>query len=380
MKIPTRFHQQSPLNVGVLGGGQLARMLVLKGQQLGLSMHVMSPSIEDPAAQVTPLWLAGSLDSEKSLSQFLAAVDYCTFESEFLNPIQLQRMARKSDCLMSPTPYLMGVLQDRLTQKDILDRYQIESADYAPVFHMDDLMTFFNRSNRSVVLKKRRFGYDGYGTHIIDSPKKLKGLPAVLKSNKEGFIVERKIKFARELAITLARSASGKIVSYPLVETKQLDSRCLWVKGPVSHRAIEPLILKLKKFLSATKYIGVITFELFDIDGKTLLVNEIAPRVHNSAHHTLESMSVDQFSMHLLCVVGAAISEPELVTSGFAMHNLLGTGKKSVSWSTPKSGTLHWYGKLENRKGRKLGHITALANQPELALKRATQAVKSFKL
>lgn len=374
------FHQTAPIDVGIIGGGQLARMMVLKGVQMGLNMHVLSPSKDDPAAQVAPLWLAGSVDSEKSLGQFLKTVEYCTFESEFLNPIQLQRVSRKSKSHFSPTPYLMGLLQDRLTQKDLLDRYQIPSAPYAPVFHMDDLLTFFDRNQNAVVLKQRRFGYDGYGTFVLEKRRELNRVSEILRSNKEGFIVEKKISFSRELAITVARSAKGSMTVFPLVETKQVDARCFWVKGPVTHPLLPGLLQRLKKFLVDIEYVGVMTFELFDLAGKGLLVNEIAPRVHNSVHHSLESTTCDQFSMHLRCILGLPLVEPQLLKPGFAMVNLLGTGKRPGNWRTPGGVFLHWYGKIENRKGRKLGHLTALDANPNLALRRALRAAKEFNL
>jgi 5-(carboxyamino)imidazole ribonucleotide synthase len=229
-----------------------------------------------------------------------------------------------------------------------------------------------------VVFKKRRFGYDGYGTFIVkDAPALAKFLPR-LSEDPHGFIAEAFVPFKRELAFVAARSRSGDLVRFPFVETLQENSRCLWVKGPVKPSPrLEKVGRAVESFLAKIDYVGVMGIELFETrDG--YLINELAPRVHNSAHYSLDALSLDQFSAHILSVVGARFDRPKLLAPGFAMMNLLGRGERKPNWKIPRGVHLHWYGKSENRQGRKMGHYNVLASSPSKALALAKKARASF--
>ena len=233
---------------------------------------------------------------------------------------------------------------------------------------------------QGLVLKKRKFGYDGYGTFVIKNKKDLQKLKPVFKKTHPGFIAELFVPFNRELAFTVCRNKKKEFRFLPLVETHQVNSRCLWVKGPVETDALYSLQKQVKEFLNKLNYIGVISFELFDVDG-SLLINEVAPRVHNSAHYSLDALVTDQFSYALRCLVNAPLPSIESISSGFAMYNLLGTkdGKK-IKINLNPSVKLHWYGKKENRKGRKMGHITTVEDSPEVALRYLKKSLEDFAL
>src|SRR5262249_39495464 len=149
-------------------------------------------------------------------------------------------------------------------------------------------------------------GYDGYGTFHLRNPAELKRFFKVASRQSNGWIGEPRVQFRRELAVTLVRGRDGKVIDFPFVESKQIDSRCTWVKGPIHHRSAGRLLARLKNFLKTIRYVGAISFELFDTS-EGLLINEIAPRVHNSAHYSLDAMSLDQFSAHLLALAGEAL-------------------------------------------------------------------------
>jgi 5-(carboxyamino)imidazole ribonucleotide synthase len=232
-------------------------------------------------------------------------------------------------------------------------------------------------------------------------------------------IAEEFIPFRRELAVILARSRSGDIVQLPVVETYQENSKCLWVKGPIKEdKVLKALISKFKKLMKTIDYTGVLAFELFDT--KTgYLVNELAPRVHNSGHYSQDAVDIDQFALHLQCILGMKLAQPRLRTKSFAMWNLLGKPDQMTSGSSnssseeksedrpmggsiqkfgkkPKGGThrnsatieqnlnipigrLHWYGKEKSRPGRKLGHINVVSNlnpdQALLGVKKSAQKI-----
>lgn len=369
----------SQKNVGILGGGQLARMLVMAGHDLGLRMHVLSQSEDDPAAQVTRHWYKGSLDQKKVLVNFLNQVNVATFESEFLDAQLLQEVCRQHQFQIFPRPYLMARLQDRLSQKQLLLKHDLSSStflDWNESTTWEDLQKI---SKKGVVLKARRFGYDGNGTFIVRHLKDYESFVAKNKISPHGFIVEPFIDFKRELSLICARNKMGQFVHYPLAETYQKEARCFWVKGPVKHSLEKTFIKKCERFLHSINYVGVMGIEIFDC-GKELLVNELAPRVHNTGHHSLDSMNYDQFTYHLMCLISADLPKPELVAPGFAMVNLLGEHNKDPSWEIPEKAQIYWYGKDKNRPGRKMGHINSISNNPKSALSQALKALKEFSL
>lgn len=362
------LHPTSVKPLGILGGGQLARMLALKAHELGVNVAIFSERADDPAAQVGRLWAQGSLKDEGALRTFLAGCSLVTFESEFLDAHLLSELSRETGVAILPRPQDMALIQDRLTQKELLLKNRLPTARFHTVSTPDEAKFALADLGGRAVFKKRRFGYDGYGTFIVRSEKELVAFLPELKSNPHGFIAEEFIAFRRELAVMVVRSARGATVRLPFVESFQENARCLWVKGPLKESAqLRGLGAKLEKFLRAISYAGAMGIELFDTE-KGLMVNELAPRVHNSGHYSLDALSVDQFSLHIKAVLGQDLGKPRPLDKGFAMMNLLGSSGDAPSWRLPGDVKLHWYGKGENRKGRKMGHINALAPTPEMAL------------
>lgn len=360
--------------MGLLGGGQLARMIVLEGHRLGLEMHVYSENRMDPAALVSAFHHPGKMSDSAALEKFLHAVDVATFESEFVDGKQLKYLADKTVTPIRPDPLLMDSLQDRAEQKQLLVRYKIPTADFLPVNSPDDFARAQAYFKNEFVLKKRRFGYDGYGTFYSS-----KKQPLAYTPDQYGYIAEAKISFKRELATQLFRNAKGQIQVFPLVQTHQENSRCLWVKGPVRHPQLKALTAKLKNFMSKLNIEGTVAFELFDTGAK-LLVNEIAPRVHNSGHYSLNALKCNQFEMHLRSLLQHSLPTPQLVAPGFAMWNLLGTGAGKMQLATHEDAHLHWYGKTKNTAGRKMGHLNVTAKSADLALKTARARRKDFSI
>ena len=348
--------------VGILGGGQLARMLALAGAPLGYEVHILSPSKMDPAAQVTGFHHGGQPDSPEDLRKFLSQIDFLTFESEFFDMDLLVRVLNdiKTPPVVFPKPELMRELQDRSTQKKLLAEYKIPSAPFLIIQKPIDLKTAHKQFKKGFVLKKARGGYDGYGTFYAKTEADVEKLQVSFP----GFsIAESFIKFKRELAVLAVCGDDGRVQFLPLVESKQTDSRCDWVAGPTKHRAWKKLAGKIEKMLAATKYRGVIAFELFDT-GTDLLVNEIAPRVHNSAHYSQDALNFSQFDLHLLAGTGRKIPFLASKTKSFVMVNLVGESNNAFLFPPDLQGHLHWYGKEANRPGRKMGHLNWAGSAP----------------
>lgn len=361
------------LQVGILGGGQLARMLALEAHPLGIGVRVMTTGQNDPAAQVVGNTKLGSLSDENDLRKFLSDQQTLTFESEFVDIPKLKASLPKS-VYVFPNLDSIERIQDRLTQKQLLDRYQIPTSPWMNIENKSDLVTAAEKFSSGFVLKQRRFGYDGYGTFVVNDKNPD---PFVLQRSSEGFIAEGFIKFSRELAISFVRGRKGEFVELPLVETEQVDSRCLSVVGPVKHKGLAKISKGIKKMMTELDYVGILAVEMFETKNG-LLVNELAPRVHNSAHYSLDGLTCSQFEYHLRAGLGLPLPKVALIKKGFAMVNLLGEGGASIKLSQ-KSG-LHWYGKTENRKGRKLGHINVIDNSPKAALNKARKWRKDFQL
>jgi 5-(carboxyamino)imidazole ribonucleotide synthase len=359
-------------DIGILGGGQLARMLILSAHPLGLRPQVFAATAHDPAAQVIARPFLGALGDKADLRRFLSPLASATFESEFVDTKKLQQSLPQTLNLF-PSLKVIEQIQDRRPQKHLLDRFSIPASPWMEIRNFNDLKLAERKFPRGFVLKARRFGYDGYGTFICQ-----KADAKILRKSEFGFIAEELIEFKRELAISFVRSRRGAIVDLPLVESLQKDSRCFSVHGPVEHPGLKSLSQSFHKLMHEIDYVGALAVELFDT-GKTLLVNELAPRVHNSAHYSQDALTCGQFEYHLRAGLDLPLPKVELRAPGFAMVNLLGEGGK-VKLSYSPGGFLHWYGKKENRPGRKLGHINVLDKTPALALRRALKWRKEFQL
>lgn len=386
---PNQMAAHEP-TIGVLGGGQLARMLVLEAHRLGLRIAVLSESKDDPAAQVARHWVQGPLNNLATLKRFMRDCSIVTFESEFLDADLLKKaqteLAREHQCEVWPSPEHMALIQDRLTQKQLLERHRISTSPFFVVETKHDCERAWNEFDDRVVFKKRRFGYDGNGTVIVKTRAALRAFTASLTS--DTWIAERFVPFRHELAIMIARAQNGSTAVFPWVETHQVDSRCQWVQGPLSRSVkrnfnSEKLEQSLRQFVRDIRYVGILGVEVFEAENGVWLVNELAPRVHNSAHYSLDALDLNQFETHLAAVTNGQLRDPQAL-SAFAMWNLLGSSTAPASWATPLKTEgqvkLHWYGKQENRAGRKMGHINALAATPERALQLAKNAARSVRI
>jgi len=358
--------------IGILGGGQLARMLVLEGIRMGFEMHVLCPDSKEPAAQATSHHMKGNPNSLDDLKSFFQRVDLVTLESEFYSGNLLDTAAKAVSIPMFPNPACIRLLQDRLPQKELLKKFKIPTAPFVAVQSLKDLEIAKNQFQK-FVLKKRCGGYDGNGTFIIDSFNKKSWTMAVDKISKgpSDYIAEQFISFRKEMAIILSRSRNGTSIHFPLVETKQTENRCDWVYGPTDHPGGSSVIKKLMNLLESIDYVGSIGFELFDT-GEGLLVNEVAPRVHNSGHYSMNAMSECQFTTHLKSILGLPLIQPKSLSENFVMVNLIGARKTLPDLPEKLTGFFHWYGKTENRNGRKMGHINYIGKGKGL-LRRAIQ-------
>ncbi len=364
--------------IGILGGGQLARMLCLKGHELGINLFVFSESKEDPAAQVTQQWFQGHPNNEKDLLHFIKSVDQLTFESEFIDCQLLTKVLSKTNFNKKdifPSLENMETLQDRWLQKNLFKKFRLSTAPFFKIDTLSEIETHGKYFNYRYVLKKRFGGYDGYGTYISKNQKDHQNLILQLNPvfigiqnsqinglSARGFIMEEFISFKNELACQYFRNASGEFYHLPLVESFQSHSKCDWVKGPIHHPNFNSITKKIKALMNKQNYIGTLAFEFFNTKNG-LLINESAPRVHNSGHYSLNYPIADQFSLHLKAITDKKFPSMNSKTKfSFVMVNLVGKSNTEIIIPRNLSGFVHLYGKKQNRSGRKMGHVNYIDN------------------
>lgn len=370
--------------VGILGGGQLARMLCQRGREMGLEMHVMCPKKSDPAAAVTTFWHKGNPLNPTDIKKFELYVDVMTFESEFIAGSILQKALtkaltkNKNICL--PQIGHLQKIQDRWPQKELLWDYEIPTSPFMKINSKDDLDIAMIAYKGQFVLKQRFGGYDGFGTFVIKNNIQLNQFKLKFKGFENHFIAEEFIPFKSEKSLLFARNLKCQIYNYPLLTSEQKNNQCDQVYGPTSHPAEKKLITKIQHLLNDMNYVGLIAFELFETKND-LIVNEIAPRVHNTGHITMDAFQIDQFEMHLRCVLNLDLpTENRMTAKHFLMQNLSGTNTRNPQFLKSTNGRLYWYEKSENRPRRKMGHINYIGTNLKSLKELASQDKQKIKL
>ncbi len=345
---------QPGATIGILGGGQLGRMLSTAAARLGLKTHIFEPAATPPAGDVAHRVTTAGYDDIEALKAFANSVDVITYEfenipTEALDVIETIRPIR-------PTRKALAVSQDRITEKAFLTDLGITVAPYAQIDSLSDLTTALETIGTPAILKTRRFGYDGKGQVRItdiaqaeDAFTALKGAPAVL----EGFV-----NFTREVSVIAARGIDGAVVCYDPGENVHKDGILDTTTIPATLAAGQHMdaILLAGKILNALDYVGVMGVELFVTDSG-MIVNEIAPRVHNSGHWTQNACVIDQFEQHIRAVAGWELGDGQR-HSDAVMTNLIGD---DVLDYANLDGALHLYGKADVKPGRKMGHVNRIS-------------------
>lgn len=366
--------------IGILGGGQLARMLILKAHQMGIKTVVLSEKLSDPAVQVANSWVKGSIHSLKDVQKLMLISDLITFESEFIPADFLKKALRnRKGVQILPNLLCLGRLQDRLKQKEWLFDFNLPTLEHVKINSKDDIDLAFEAFNHKIVFKKRIGGYDGYGTFVIKNQPELQAFKKHIKGEESQYIIEPFVEFKSEKSLIFARNTAGQVVSLPMIESVQKNNQCDYVFGPTTHPAEKKLKAQITDFLNQIKYVGTIAFELFDL-GNKLVINEIAPRVHNTGHFSQEALNVDQFELHLRSIMGLPLPEVELKHPAFVMVNLLGQTSHVPHIKKFPTGALHWYGKNENRPRRKMGHVNYVGRNKKTLLQKALHERKGILL
>lgn len=356
-----------PINqrIGIIGGGQLAWMMADAAQRLNLALAIQTPSPSDPAVSIAAHTVFAPIADAAATAKLAEFSDVITFENEF---VDLEALRSLSQVRFFPSLDSLAPLLDKYEQRCFLRDQGLPTPAFA-AFDPAQLPDAY-----PVVLKSRRLGYDGQGTFICRDRAALEAvLQKISVANPlSHWVLEEFVPFDRELAVIAARSQTGEIVVYPVVETQQENQVCqrVIVTPEFDLSVVEQVESIARSLLKALNYVGIMGIEFFLTQDGKVLVNETAPRTHNSGHYSLDACITSQFEQQLRTVGGLPLGSPALTVNGAVMVNLLGyetaasdyLEKRQQIAQIPRS-HLYWYGKSQSRPGRKLGHVTVLLDE-----------------
>ncbi len=366
--------------IGILGGGQLGRMLAMEGRRMGYRVGVLDPVENCPAAQVADFSVQSDLTNTQRISDFVAQVDVVTVETELVSwkllaDIEAVKATR-------PSSFVLALVQDRLVQRQFLQDHSFPQTLFASVKDSDSLAYASQRVGFPAILKKRRSGYDGKGQIRVPSEEQLN--EAWRELGEVPCVLEAVAPFKMELSVILARSLHGEIQLYPLAENAHRHNILHTTTVPAritetTRLRAEELAVSLAKALD---YCGIMAVEFFLLENDTLLVNEVAPRPHNSGHFTFGACVTSQFEQHLRAVCGLPLGDPTLLHP-VVMVNLLGELWRNgmPQWNrllVHPQVKLHLYGKDQARPGRKMGHFLLLGTDPDHTLNQAETLLQNL--
>ena len=386
VQITNTFLMLKKFCIGILGGGQLAKMSTLAASRLGFDISIMEKEMKSPAGQLTHNESIGWVDDELTLKSFVHHCDVLTLENEFVDHHRIEfieHMGKK----VFPSSETIGLIQDKLLQKQTLKKNRIP----VPAFlEVKDEQTFAETAKKlgtPFMLKSRKMGYDGYGNALINSEKEFKDAVKHLSNRHNNLMAEAFVNFTMELAVMVVRT-QNETATYPVVETLQKNHICHTVIAPaqiskrIAQQAEEIAVAAVK----AVRGFGIFGVEMFLTGDKSIIVNEMAPRPHNSGHYTIEACVTSQFENHIRSVLELPLGSTKMIQPYAVMINLLGKihpQKKLELYESAlshSSAHLHIYGKESSRVGRKMGHITLVGDNLKKLIKEATVIEQTISL
>ncbi len=343
------------MRVGIIGAGQLGQMLGLAGERLDLEFTYLDPAREPPASIVGPV-LNFAFDSDAGLEQLASNIDVLTFEFENVPVEAIEKISQT--VTVYPPPEALRYAQDRLCEKKLFERLKIPVPPYAAIDSEQDLRQVVRSIGLPLILKTRRLGYDGKAQQVLNDETDIPTAYQALRGSP--LIAEQLIAFDREVSTIGARNVDGELAVYPITENRHSNGILRTSRAPDTTQGVADQARQyLTRLLDHLNYVGVLALELF-VQGDQLFANEFAPRVHNSGHWTIEGAVTSQFENHLRAILNMPLGDPTAVAHA-GMINLIGSMPEKAASTAGERFHLHDYGKRP-RPGRKLGHITVLAD------------------
>lgn len=355
--------------VGVLGGGQLGKMLCQAASQMGIKVAILDPLKDCPANSVCHEHVVGSFSDGDAVREFAKRCDVLTVEIEHVDAVTLEKL-EKQGVVCEPKASTIMIIQDKYRQKDHFSKFGIPLPDFVEVDTLSSIEKAGEMFGYPLMVKSKRLAYDGRGNAVAHEKNELSSVVSSLGGFEHGLYVERWTTFTKELSVIVARSRDGCTVCYPVVETIHKDNICHVVEAPAE---IPEKMKKLatsvaERAIKSLEGAGVFAVELFLTNDNQVLLNEVAPRPHNSGHHTIEACYTSQYEQHLRAILGLPLGDTAMKAPAAIMYNILGEDEGDSGFvlahqlikralSIPGA-SVHWYAKPEIRKQRKMGHVT----------------------
>lgn len=391
------YSMKDPVRIGIVGGGQLGKMIAMEAKRMSMIVNVLDPSDDCPASMLADELIVAGFSDAEAMNRLAEISDVITYEIELADADLLESMERRGYKVRHPS-HTLRIVQDKFMQKHVLHKSGIPVAEFFPVKSVDDVHSLACITGYPIMLKARKGGYDGRGNLLV------KGNDDATNERINRFVdgrggwnavyAERFIEFVKEISVIVARSSRGDVVAYPVAENLHDDG--ILDTSMVPARIPEVLAERAKvvamDVIQALDGIGVFGVEMFvapKIDGSssngddhgdhyTILVNEVAPRVHNTGHYSIEACNISQFEQHIRAVLDLPLVEPRMVCNAAVMVNILGNERidgyyaiEGMDEIMSMGARIHIYGKRRNRGRRKLGHITLLGDDLEDTMRRA---------
>ena len=378
--------KSNSFRLGIIGGGQLGKMMAQEAQKMGFYVTILDPTPDCPASPVADEQIIADFNDEKAIVKVAKQSDFLTFEIENTRGEFLDDLEKKVPCKINPSGKSWRLFQDKLKQKQLFDKAKVPHPQYMPVTNFKDLTKAVKKLKFPLMLKSRLDSYDGRGNAEIKKEKDINKAWHKLKNNK--LYAEKFIQFDKELAIMVARSSKGEIAAYPVVETVQKNNICHYVLAPaqiskLAEKRAKRLAIKTIKLIKGA---GVFGIEMFKTPDDKIWLNEISPRVHNSGHYTIEACVTSQFEQHVRAVSGLPLGSTEMIVPASVMVNILGQRQGSARVKGLEKAlaipgvSIHIYGKKETRLERKMGHITVIDKSLNKAFHKAKKAREYIKI
>ncbi|MEM4285756.1 MAG: 5-(carboxyamino)imidazole ribonucleotide synthase [Candidatus Nitrosocaldus sp.] len=395
------LYMNNPLRIGIVGGGQLGKMLAMEAKRLSMRVNILDPSDDCPASMLADELIVAGFDDAEAIERLAGMSDVITYEIELADADILASLERKG-YRVRPPAHVLRIVQDKFMQKYTLNKSNIPVAEFFKVSSIDDLHSIARSIGYPIVLKVRKGGYDGRGNIVVkgydDSNDKIVRFVDA-RGGWDSVYVERFIPFIKEVSVIVARSSRDEVVAYPVVENIHDDG--ILDTTIVPARIPEGLAYKARRIamdvIRALDGIGVFGVEMFIAkdgksmdgeceDGYSILVNEVAPRVHNTGHYSIDACNISQFEQHIRAILDLPLIEPRMLCKAAVMINILGNDSINGYYAIELEkvmridARIHIYGKRINKGRRKLGHITLLGDDLDELLRSAMHIKSALRL
>ncbi len=367
--------------IGIIGGGQLGKMMILEAKKMGFTVVILDPTPDCPAHSIADGHIVANFYDQAAIRELAAQTDVLTYELEHIDTGVLLELAQEGHPVY-PTPGSLRIIQNKLSQKETLQKSGLPVPEFMAVQDVADIEAAGETFGYPFMLKACTQGYDGKGNALVKSQEEIAAAFTALKGGEVPLMAEKFVPFEKEISVLSCRGKDGDVRVYPVAENRHQDSILHETRVPaaVAPAAFEKAMALAKETMAVFEGVGMFCVEMFVTKDGDVLINEIAPRPHNSGHYTIEACAVSQFEQHIRAIAGLPLGSAQLLTP-VVMRNLLGDNPpgEATTYGAEKALaipgiTLHLYGKQKVAYGRKMGHLTAIASTVEEAARNAQNA------